>query len=248
MYALNIASRVPEGRRTTGSLSVDPAFYKFVEYELLPAIGFDSVEFWRGLEDIVCDLTPANSKLLSTRRELQHQIDAWHKLQKGGEWNHDEYVSFLQEIGYLGEAESQSGISTAGVDAEIKAIAGPQLVVPVNNARFAINATNARWGSLYDALYGTDVIPSGEDETPATGYDPKRGAAVIRYAIEFLDRAIPLDGASHAEVVSYSVGITTRYASCFAMLADGSKVRLKDSSPRVGRNDDSGLRGFRIRR
>ncbi len=247
MYALNIASRVPEGRRTTGSLSVDPAFYKFVEYELLPAIDFDSVEFWRGLEDIVCDLSPANRQLLRTRDEFQQQIDAWHKARKGEAWNHDEYVGFLQDIGYLHGATTESEISTTGVDAEIKTIAGPQLVVPASNARFAINAANARWGSLYDALYGTDVIPSGDDETPATGYDPKRGAAVIRYAIEFLDRVIPLDGASHAEVVSYSVGITTRYANCFAMLADGSKVRLKDSTKFIGWSGWDGQRAFLFR-
>ena len=247
MFALNFASTITEGRRTVGSLSVDPAFYNFVEYELLPAIEFDSVEFWRGLEDIVCDLTAANRKLLSTRREMQQQIDAWHQLRKGGEWNHDEYVSFLQEIGYLGEAASQSEISTTDVDAEIKTIAGPQLVVPVSNARFAINAANARWGSLYDALYGTDVIAEGDNDQTASGYDPKRGAAVIAYATEFLDRVIPLDGASHADVVSYSVEIPTRNATCFATLADGSKARLKDSTRFIGWSGWEGQRSYLFR-
>ena len=234
MYALNVANTIVQDRRTVGSLSVDPAFYYFVEYELLPAIQFDSVEFWRGLEDIVCDLTPANRHLLNIRDELQQQIDAWHQARQGDSWNHDEYVNFLQEIGYLSELTTQSEISTANVDVEIKTIAGPQLVVPVSNARFAINAANARWGSLYDALYGTDVIAEGDNGPPASGYDPQRGNAVIAYATDFLDRIIPLDGASHAEVVSYSAEIPTRYASCFAMLADGSKVRLKDSSKFIG--------------
>ena len=234
MYALNVANTIVQDRRTVGSLSVDPAFYYFVEYELLPAIQFDSVEFWRGLEDIVCDLTPANRHLLNIRDELQQQIDAWHQARQGDSWNHDEYVSFLQEIGYLSEQTMQSEISTANVDAEIKTIAGPQLVVPVSNARFAINAANARWGSLYDALYGTDIIPEGHNEPPASAYDPQRGNAVIAYATDFLDRIIPLDGASHAEVVSYSVEIPTRYASCFATLADGTKARLKDSSKFIG--------------
>jgi malate synthase len=234
MYALNVANAISEDRRTVGSLSVDPAFYYFVEYELLPSIKFDSVEFWRGLEDIICDLTPANRQLLSIRDEMQRQIDAWHKARQGDSWNHDEYVSFLREIGYLAEVTNHSKITTANVDDEIKTIAAPQLVVPVSNARFAINAANARWGSLYDALYGTDVIPQGDNGSAASGYDPERGNAVIAYATDFLDRIIPLDGASHADVVSYSVEIPTRYASCFAILLDGSKARLKDSSKFIG--------------
>ena len=247
MYALNIASTIEDGRRSIGSLSIDPVFYAFVEYELLPAIDFDSVEFWRGLEDIVCDLTPANRQLIETRDELQQQIDTWHQSRQGDAWNQVEYVEFLQEIGYLSESTTQSKISTTGVDAEIKTIAGPQLVVPVNNARFAINAANARWGSLYDALYGTDVIPKGDKESATTGYDPERGAAVIAYATEFLDRVIPLDGASHAEVVDYSVEIPTRHASCIATLADGSKARLKDATKFIGWSGWGGQRVYLFR-
>ena len=178
-------------RQRAGTLRIATVFYEFVENELLPEIGFSSDDFWQGLESIITDLTPTNRALLARRDELQQQIDDWHVARQGQDWSHDDYVAFLREIGYLGDAGSAFSIDTANVDAEIAEIAGPQLVVPVSNARFAINAANARWGSLYDALYGTDVIGEENGQQRDGAYNPNRGAAVIRYAIEFLDRTIP---------------------------------------------------------
>lgn len=190
---------VPTGREAMGAMLVDTSFLCFIEDELLPAIGVDSSEFWTGLESLLDDLTPTNRDLLRIRDELQERIDAWHKSQGGPSWDHAEYVGFLQEISYLREPGESFQIGTEGVDAEIATIAGPQLVVPVSNARFALNAANARWGSLYDALYGTDVIPDDGGQERGSSYNPNRGAAVIRYAAEFLDRTIPLKSGSHAE-------------------------------------------------
>jgi len=163
----------------------------------LPAINLEPPNFWPGLESLIDDLTPTNRDLLAVRDDLQAQIDQWHIERTGQPWDHDDYVCFLKDIGYLTDPGESFEITTAGVDDAIADIAGPQLVVPVNNARFALNAANARWGSLYDALYGTDVIPVDGQE-PGSSYNPKRGAAVIRYAAEFLDRTIPLKSGSHA--------------------------------------------------
>ena len=185
--------------QTIGSLSVKPVFQRFVEQELLPAVELPAERFWSGLEALVNELTPANRELLATRDRLQQRIDDWHESHPGATFDHDQYVAFLREIGYLGDPGEPFTIATENVDPEIASIAGPQLVVPVSNARFALNAANARWGSLYDALYGTDVIPHSDGLEPGNGYNPKRGAAVIAYAADFLDRAIPLPSASHAE-------------------------------------------------
>lgn len=185
-------------RVQVGSLQIDAVFHAFVNDELLPAIGKDATTFWSGLEAIIDDLTPDNRRLLATRDALQAEIDAWHQQRAGGPYDHDEYVRFLRAIGYLAIAGEPFAITTAGVDAEIASIAGPQLVVPVSNARFALNAANARWGSLYDALYGTDVIAEDNGCERGTSYNPVRGAAVIAYAMAFLDRAIPLRSATHA--------------------------------------------------
>ena len=184
--------------RQVSNLRVDPVFHDFVENELLPAIGFDSTRFWGGFESLIDDLTPTNRELLATRDTLQAQIDEWHIARQGGPWNHAEYVDFLREIAYLQEPGEPFQITTEGVDDEIATMAGPQLVVPVSNARFALNAANARWGSLYDALYGTDVIPESDGQERGSSYNKARGAAVIRYASDFLDRAIPLQAGGHA--------------------------------------------------
>ncbi len=193
------------GRQSIGTLGVDPTFHAFVEGELLPAIGFDAATFWRGVESIITDLTPLNRKLLKVRDNLQAKIDQWHKARRGKDWLHDEYVEFLRKIGYLQETSDFIQVATENVDAEIASIAGPQLVVPVSNARFAINAANARWGSLYDALYGTNVISEDEGRERGSAYNPVRGAAVIRYSTEFLDRTLPLDGISHGDVNTYGL-------------------------------------------
>ena len=182
-----------------GSLQVDSVFHAFVAEELLPATGLDADQFWADLEALIDDLTPINRDLLAKRDALQAKIDEWHKARSGQPLAHDEYVGFLRELGYLVDPGDDFKITTEGVDAEIATIAGPQLVVPVSNARFALNAANARWGSLYDALYGTDVIPEDEGRERATAYNPGRGAAVIAYAAEFLDRALPLVSGSHAD-------------------------------------------------
>jgi malate synthase len=181
-----------------GNLSVDRAFRAFVEDEVLPASGIDAGRFWQGLEELLDELTPINRELLRVRDVMQQRIDDWHGLHHDELFDHDEYVAFLKGIGYLTEPGEPFEISPEGVDPEIASIAGPQLVVPVSNARFALNAANARWGSLYDALYGTDVIGSDVGKEAAGPYNPKRGAAVIEYAAKFLDRAIPLKSGSHA--------------------------------------------------
>jgi len=210
-------------------LSIDPAFQSFVECELLPAIGVDVSTFWSGLQQIIEDLSPENRQLLHTRDKLQQQIDDWHKQHCGQPWSHQDYESFLIEIGYLKPQGAPFQITTSNVDPEIATVAGPQLVVPVNNARFALNAANARWGSLYDALYGTDVISDENGQAAVKGYNPARGGAVIRHASAFLDRAIPLNGASHADVVRYTVETIWRRAECIGTLADGQRVKLLDS-------------------
>jgi malate synthase len=182
-----------------GGLQINPEFFGFITDELLPVIGIQADVFWSGLELIIHDLTPINRELLGHRDTLQKQIDDWHKARTGESLNHNEYVGFLREIGYLCDAGDPFQITTDNVDAEIADIAGPQLVVPVSNARFALNAANARWGSLYDALYGTDVISEEGGRERGGAYNPQRGTAVIRYAAEFLDRAIPLPSGSHAD-------------------------------------------------
>lgn len=181
-----------------GNLSVNTGFRAFIEDELLPAIDFDAGEFWQGLESLIEDLTPVNRDLLHVRDAMQQQIDDWHGLQADAPLDHAEYVAFLKDIGYLQESGEPFQISTEGADPEIAEIAGPQLVVPVSNARFALNAANARWGSLYDALYGTDVIPDDGGKEAGAAYNPARGAAVIAYAVDFLDRTIPLPSGSHS--------------------------------------------------
>lgn len=221
-------------RQIIGGLSVAPVFHKFVETELLPAIGFDPATFWSGVEAIISDLTPVNRELLKIRDGMQAKIDAWHSSRPGSDWDHAEYVEFLTDIGYLKPADDFPMIETQNVDAEIAEIAGPQLVVPVNNARFAINAANARWGSLYDALYGTDVIPEDEGQERDGGYKPARGAAVVRYARDFLDKALPLDGLSHSDVNAYGLDHADDGVRFVACQADGGTTGLKDPGQFVG--------------
>jgi len=229
MSVARIEEYLVGARREVGGLGVDRMFHRFIEDELLPAISMDAADFWRGVERILDELTPVNRRLLEIRDELQTQIDDWHRQRRGRCWKQIEYQQFLRDIGYLRHAGPPFSIATRNVDPEIAKIAGPQLVVPVSNARFAINAANARWGSLFDALYGSDVI-SDEDGRNVSGqeYNPIRGAAVIDHAVEFLDRTIPLHGASHADVVEYVVKIPMRYAECFAVLTNGETVRFRD--------------------
>ncbi len=223
-----------QSRIRIGTLSIDPIFHAFVETELLPDIDCVPAKFWSGLENIIRTLTPDNRRLLRKRDEIQERLDSYHKARSGKPWNHAEYVSFLNEIDYLAEQRPAFEITTENVDPEIASIAGPQLVVPVSNARFALNAANARWGSLYDALYGTDVIDSDNGKAPGTTYNPKRGAEVIRYAARFLDRAIPLAKGRHANVERYRLDTSGKRTTCEIVLADGSSIQLADSSQFVG--------------
>ena len=226
--------------QSMGGLRIAPVFYEFVETELLPAIGFDSATFWEGVEAIINDLTPVNRELLKIRNDLQEKIDAWHKNRQGKAWEHVEYVEFLTRIGYLKGDEDFSPIATKNVDPEIAEIAGPQLVVPVSNARFAINAANARWGSLYDALYGTDVLDEADGRERGSDYNPARGAAVIRYVTDFLDRTIPLDGISHGDVNSYGLDHSEERVRFVASQANGEAVGLQTPDQFVGFAEQQG--------
>jgi malate synthase len=234
-------------RQDIGGLVVDAEFFRFVEDELLPPAGLGTDEFWGGLESLIDDLTPINRELLSVRDELQLKIDEWHRAHQGQDWNHAEYVDFLKSIEYLREPGEAFHITTEGVDAEIAETAGPQLVVPVNNARFAINAANARWGSLYDALYGTDVVAESDGQERGSTYNPKRGAAVIEYATKFLDATIPLRGASHADAAAYAVDTSTQPAACVVTLANGSEARLLDAQKFAGFSVQGTQRSFLFR-
>ena len=221
-------------RTVVHGLSPDPIFYQFIETELLPRIGMGSDEFWPGLAAIVSDLTPVNRDLLAKRDSLQQKIDDWHREHPGRDFNHSEYVEFLTRIGYLREPGEPFRIETRNVDPEIASVAGPQLVVPVSNARFALNAANARWGSLYDALYGTDVIPADQGREPGGAYNPVRGRAVIEYATAFLDKTLPLERASHAEVDRYAVEHVDGTYVFVANLVGGQQVGLVDSKRFAG--------------
>lgn len=188
-----------------GGLRVATELARFVNEELLPKINLQPDSFWPDFETLINELTPRNSELLAIRDELQSKIDAWHLANRHSTFELEAYKKFLGSIGYLLEEGEDFLIDTQNVDAEIAVQAGPQLVVPVKNARFALNAANARWGSLYDALYGTDVI-SEEDGAKRQGdYNPVRGEKVIAFVRQFLDQACPLQQASHDEVTGYSI-------------------------------------------
>ncbi|MDP7701949.1 MULTISPECIES: malate synthase G [unclassified Mycobacterium] len=192
-------------RVTEGNLRVARVLYDFVNNEALPGTGIDPDSFWAGVDKVVTDLTPRNQELLATRDELQAQIDRWHKQRVIAPVDQDAYRQFLTEIGYLQPEPDDFTITTSGVDDEITTTAGPQLVVPVLNARFALNAANARWGSLYDALYGTDVIPEDDGAEKGSGYNKVRGDKVIAYARKFLDGAVPLASGSWTDATGLSI-------------------------------------------
>jgi len=185
---------------------VDRKLHEFVTREALPGTGVDPDEFWAGFAALVGRLEPVNRALLQRRDELQARIDAWHSAHPGADFEAAAYRAFLRDIGYLQPAPAPFSISTGNVDPEIALIAGPQLVVPVNNARYALNAANARWGSLYDALYGTDVIPETGAMSRGNTYNPARGAAVIAYGRDFLDGYFALVEGSHRDATRYTIG------------------------------------------
>ena len=189
-------------RTDKNGLQVAAELVDFIEGAALPGTGIDAGTFWAGLSDLVHDLGPKNRALLQTREDMQVKIDSWHKERAGQPHDADAYTSFLREIGYLVPEGPAFEIDTKGVDPEIAQVPGPQLVVPITNARFALNAANARWGSLYDAYYGTDALG---DLPQGKGYDADRGARVVARAKAFLDDAVPLASGSHADVTGYAV-------------------------------------------
>lgn len=192
-------------RVSVGNLRVARVLYDFVNNEALPGTDIDPDSFWAGVDKVVADLTPQNEDLLARRDELQAQIDKWHRQRVIQPLDIGEYREFLTQIGYLLPAPDDFTITTSGVDDEITTTAGPQLVVPVLNARFALNAANARWGSLYDALYGTDVIPEDDGAEKGSSYNKVRGDKVIAYARKFLDEAVPLEAGSWADATGLSI-------------------------------------------
>ncbi len=192
-------------RVSVGNLRVAKVLHDFVNNEALPGTGLDPETFWAGVDKVVADLTPQNQDLLARRDELQAQIDKWHRQRVIEPVNVEAYKEFLAEIGYLQPEPADFAITTSGVDDEITTTAGPQLVVPILNARFALNASNARWGSLYDALYGTDVIPEADGAEKGTSYNRVRGDKVIAYARAFLDEAVPLASGSYTDATGFKI-------------------------------------------
>ncbi|MGJ4138421.1 malate synthase G [Corynebacterium evansiae] len=223
-------------RVTAGGLQVAKTLYDFVNTEVLPAIGKDSAEeqekFWDGFGKIVEEYTPRNRELLNTRDELQKKMDAWYEDHKGAQ-DPEEYKAFLKEIGYLVDEPGDFEITTQNIDSEIAETSGPQLVISALNARFALNAANARWGSLYDALYGTDAISEDNGQEKGTGYNKVRGDKVIEWGREFLDRVVPLESGSHKDVTKYAVESGQLTATI-----DGNDVHLREPEVYAGFGGD----------
>ncbi|WP_010324735.1 malate synthase G [Marinobacterium stanieri] len=216
-------------RVQVGGLQVAKELYDFINNEALPGTGVDVEQFWNRFDSIVHDLAPRNRELLAKRDDIQAQIDAWHRDNRDN-FSFDSYKSFLQEIGYLLPEGEDFTATTENVDPEMATMAGPQLVVPVMNARYALNAANARWGSLYDALYGTDAISEENGAEKGKGYNPARGAKVIAFGRDFLDESAPLAGASHKDSAGYSI----QNGQLCVALRDGGETGLAQPSQLEG--------------
>jgi malate synthase len=223
-------------RVQVGGLQVAKELYDFINTEALPGTGVEVEQFWSRFDSIVHDLAPRNRELLAKRDALQAQIDAWHRDNRGDAFNFDAYKSFLQEIGYLLPEGEDFTATTENVDPEMATMAGPQLVVPVMNARYALNAANARWGSLYDALYGTDAISEDNGAEKGQGYNPARGAKVIAFGRDFLDESAPLAGASHKDSAGYSI----QNGQLCVVLRDGGETGLQSPSQLIGYTGSAG--------
>lgn len=223
-------------RVQVSGLQVARSIYDLVKQDIIPGTGVDADGFWQSFSAIVADFAPKNRQLLKERDELQTQIDNFHRERFGKPHNHAEYKTFLQDIDYLVPEGGEFAITTSNVDPEIAMQAGPQLVVPVMNARFALNAANARWGSLYDALYGTDVLPETDGADKTASYNPVRGANVIAYARQLLDDAAPLLKGSHMDSTQYSVV----GGQLLVTLKDGSQASLADPEQLAGYQGDAG--------
>ena len=222
-------------RTTCNGLQVATSLYRFIEDKVLPGTGIKSADFWKGFDEIVKDLSPKNEALLAKRDRLQADLDQWHKANPGPIKDMPAYRKYLKEIGYIDEVPDTVLATTQNVDDELALQAGPQLVVPVLNARYALNAANARWGSLYDALYGTDLISEEGGATKAGDYNPIRGAKVVAYAHQFLDESAPLAKALYRDVVAYSV-VDKKLS---VKLKDGSTTGLVDEKQFVGYQGDA---------
>ncbi len=238
--SIRIQEAVMGDRVEIGGLKVDRGLYDLVKDEIAPGTGVETDAFWKALGKIVEDLAPKNRSLLERRDALQQKIDAWHLARKGRPIDAQEYRAFLTEIGYLVDEGDHFEITTHRVDPEIAEAPGPQLVVPVDNARYALNAANARWGSLYDALYGTNVIPEEGGAERGRGYNPVRGAQVIAWAEAFLDEAVSLRGGKYSDVTRFSLKEAGGARQLTATLRDGREVGLADGQKFVGFQEEGG--------
>ncbi|SEO14372.1 malate synthase [Paracoccus alcaliphilus] len=218
-----------EYRERTG-LQVAPVLADFIEGQLLPGLPVTADAFWSGCAALLKDLVPDSRRLLDTRDQLQARIDDWLQARRGQDWDNAAWIGFLREIGYLQPEGPEFQVETGPADAELASVAGPQLVVPVMNARFALNAANARWGSLYDALYGTDALPGAPR---GKGYDPERGAEAVAWAAQFLDRTLPLAAGSHADVTGWRIEDGRAVAT-----VDGTDTGLADPAAFAGYADN----------
>jgi malate synthase len=208
-----------------GNLEINSKFFNFINNEVIPGTGINSNNFWSNFDNAIQELTPINNQLLKEREEIQKKIDEWHKATKSSALDDAEYINFLKSISYIVEEKENFQINTSNVDEEIAAIAGPQLVVPVDNARYALNAANARWGSLYDALYGTDVIPGDKGK----GYNVDRGKQVINYVRNFLDEIVPLNEGSWKEISKIEIE-----NSDLNLIIKNKKYNLKNKKKFIG--------------
>ena len=230
----NQKSETQESSSVSVSLTISNHLRNFLENEVLDGLDISKEHFWSSFEKIVNEFSPRNRALLQKREDIQSQIDSWHIDHKDEEFNPEKYKTFLLDIGYIAPRSPNFSISTDNVDPEIKTIAGPQLVVPVMNARFALNAANARWGSLYDALYGTDVISEDDGAEKVGGYNPIRGDKVIDFAKNFLDETVPLEQGSFKDVL----GFEFVDGNIQVLLPDLGKVSLKNPSQYIGYKDN----------
>lgn len=222
-----------------GGLQVAKVLFDFVNNEAIPGTGLTADKFWAGADKVIHDLAPKNKALLAKRDDFQARIDAWHQSRRAPEkaQAHDPiaYKAFLQDIGYLLPEAADFQATTQNVDDEIARTAGPQLVVPVMNARFALNASNARWGSLYDALYGTDAISEADGAEKGKGYNKVRGDKVIAFARAFLDEAAPLAAGSHVDSTGYKIVD----GKLVVALKGGSNSGLRDDAQLIGYHGDA---------
>jgi len=220
----------PTPRTTVHRLQVATSLQRFIDEQVLPGTGIDRAAFWHGFDALVHDLAPKNVALLAERARLQRELDAWHTTHPGPIADMRAYQAFLRKIGYLVPVPAKVRATTTNVDAELARQAGPQLVVPITNARYALNAANARWGSLYDALYGTDALPESGGAERGRGFNPVRGAKVIEYARHVLDRTAPLRRGSHVDSTGYRI----EAGRLVVTLATGQSSGLAKSSQLVG--------------